>query len=63
VHITLAVIIWTIIIGLIIGGLGRLVVPGKQNMGLGLTLVAGVVAGAQCVGRSRYLPSRSVQFG
>jgi uncharacterized membrane protein YeaQ/YmgE (transglycosylase-associated protein family) len=44
VHITLAVIIWTIIIGLIIGGLGRLVVPGKQNMGLGLTLVVGVVA-------------------
>ena len=43
-HITVAVIIWTIIIGLIIGGLGRLVVPGKQNMGIGLTLLVGVVA-------------------
>jgi uncharacterized membrane protein YeaQ/YmgE (transglycosylase-associated protein family) len=43
-HITLAVIIWTIIIGLVIGALGRLVVPGKQNMGIGLTLVIGVVA-------------------
>ncbi len=43
-HITVAVIIWTLIIGLIIGALGRLVVPGKQNMGIGLTLVVGVVA-------------------
>ncbi len=43
-HITVAVIIWTIIIGLVIGGLGRLVVPGKQNMGLGMTLLVGVVA-------------------
>ncbi len=43
-HITLAVIIWTIIIGLIIGALGRLVVPGRQNIGMGITLVIGVVA-------------------
>jgi uncharacterized membrane protein YeaQ/YmgE (transglycosylase-associated protein family) len=42
--ITLGVIIWTIVIGLIIGALGRLVVPGRQNMGMGLTLVIGVVA-------------------
>jgi uncharacterized membrane protein YeaQ/YmgE (transglycosylase-associated protein family) len=33
-----------IIIGLIIGALGRLVLPGKQNVPLWLTLVIGVVA-------------------
>jgi uncharacterized membrane protein YeaQ/YmgE (transglycosylase-associated protein family) len=33
-----------IIIGLIIGALGRLVVPGKQDMPIWLTLVVGVVA-------------------
>lgn len=33
-----------IIIGLIIGALGRLVVPGKQNLPLWLTLVIGVLA-------------------
>jgi len=33
-----------IIVGLIIGALGRLVVPGKQNIPIWLTLVIGVVA-------------------
>jgi uncharacterized membrane protein YeaQ/YmgE (transglycosylase-associated protein family) len=33
-----------IVIGLIIGALGRLVVPGKQNIPIWLTLVIGVVA-------------------
>ncbi|GAA2889709.1 hypothetical protein Acy02nite_32320 [Actinoplanes cyaneus] len=33
-----------IIIGLIIGALGRLAVPGKQNIPIWLTLVIGVVA-------------------
>ncbi|WP_433550042.1 GlsB/YeaQ/YmgE family stress response membrane protein [Micromonospora zamorensis] len=33
-----------IIIGLIIGVLGRLVVPGKQNIPIWLTLLIGVVA-------------------
>jgi uncharacterized membrane protein YeaQ/YmgE (transglycosylase-associated protein family) len=33
-----------IIIGLIIGALGRLVLPGKQNIGFWLTLLIGVVA-------------------
>jgi uncharacterized membrane protein YeaQ/YmgE (transglycosylase-associated protein family) len=36
--------ITAIIIGLIIGALGRLVVPGKQNIPLWLTLVIGIVA-------------------
>jgi uncharacterized membrane protein YeaQ/YmgE (transglycosylase-associated protein family) len=33
-----------VIIGLIIGGLGRLVLPGKQKIGFWLTLLIGVVA-------------------
>jgi uncharacterized membrane protein YeaQ/YmgE (transglycosylase-associated protein family) len=33
-----------IIIGLIIGALGRLVVPGKQDLPIWLTLLVGVVA-------------------
>jgi uncharacterized membrane protein YeaQ/YmgE (transglycosylase-associated protein family) len=36
--------ITAIIIGLIIGALGRLVVPGKQNISIWLTLLIGVVA-------------------
>ncbi|GAA4607212.1 putative membrane protein YeaQ/YmgE (transglycosylase-associated protein family) [Actinoplanes octamycinicus] len=36
--------ITAIIIGLIIGALGRLVVPGKQNIPIWLTLIIGVVA-------------------
>ena len=43
-HITLAVILWTIIIGLVIGALGRLVVPGRQNISILLTIVIGIVA-------------------
>jgi uncharacterized membrane protein YeaQ/YmgE (transglycosylase-associated protein family) len=37
-------IITAIIIGLIIGALGRLVVPGKQNIPIWLTMLIGVVA-------------------
>ena len=37
-------IITAIIIGLIIGALGRLVVPGRQQIGIWLTLLIGVVA-------------------
>ena len=37
-------IIWTIITVLVIGALGRLVVPGKQAMGWVLTIVVGIVA-------------------
>ncbi|GLY00434.1 MULTISPECIES: transglycosylase [Actinoplanes] len=33
-----------VIIGLIVGALGRLVVPGKQNIPIWLTLLIGVVA-------------------
>ena len=37
-------IITAIVIGLIIGALGRLVVPGKQNIPIWLTIVIGIVA-------------------
>ncbi|MBR8743653.1 GlsB/YeaQ/YmgE family stress response membrane protein [Nocardiopsis sp. MG754419] len=37
-------IISAIIVGLIIGALGRLVVPGKQHLPMWLTLVLGIVA-------------------
>jgi uncharacterized membrane protein YeaQ/YmgE (transglycosylase-associated protein family) len=37
-------IVSAIIIGLIIGALGRLVVPGKQRIAIWLTLVIGIVA-------------------
>jgi len=33
-----------IIVGLIIGALGRLVIPGKQQIGFWLTLLVGIVA-------------------
>jgi uncharacterized membrane protein YeaQ/YmgE (transglycosylase-associated protein family) len=41
---TVTGIITALIVGLIIGALGRLVIPGKQNIPLWLTLVIGVVA-------------------
>jgi uncharacterized membrane protein YeaQ/YmgE (transglycosylase-associated protein family) len=37
-------IITAIIVGAIIGALGRLVVPGRQNMPVWLTIVVGIVA-------------------
>jgi uncharacterized membrane protein YeaQ/YmgE (transglycosylase-associated protein family) len=37
-------IITAIIVGLIIGALGRLVVPGKQNIPIWLTILIGIVA-------------------
>ncbi len=41
---TVAGVIGAIIIGAIIGILGRLVVPGKQNIPIWLTIVIGIVA-------------------
>jgi uncharacterized membrane protein YeaQ/YmgE (transglycosylase-associated protein family) len=43
-HITVAVIIWTIVIGAIVGALGRLVVPGRQNISIVVTILIGIVA-------------------
>jgi uncharacterized membrane protein YeaQ/YmgE (transglycosylase-associated protein family) len=41
---TVTGIISALIVGLIIGALGRLVIPGKQHIPIWLTLVIGVVA-------------------
>jgi uncharacterized membrane protein YeaQ/YmgE (transglycosylase-associated protein family) len=41
---TLSVLITWLIIGLVVGGLARLLVPGRQQMGLLLTILIGVVA-------------------
>jgi uncharacterized membrane protein YeaQ/YmgE (transglycosylase-associated protein family) len=37
-------LISALVVGLIIGALGHLVVPGKQNMGILVTMAVGVVA-------------------
>jgi uncharacterized membrane protein YeaQ/YmgE (transglycosylase-associated protein family) len=42
--VTVTGIISALIVGLIIGALGRLVVPGRQNIPIWLTMVIGVVA-------------------
>jgi uncharacterized membrane protein YeaQ/YmgE (transglycosylase-associated protein family) len=42
--ITLSVIIVWLLIGLVIGGLARLLVPGRQHIGILLTMVLGIVA-------------------
>ncbi len=41
---TVTGIITALIIGLIIGALGRLVVPGRQNIPIWLTILIGIVA-------------------
>ncbi|NHC45265.1 GlsB/YeaQ/YmgE family stress response membrane protein [Motilibacter aurantiacus] len=41
---TIEGILGAVVIGLIIGALGRLVVPGKQNIPIWLTIVIGIVA-------------------
>jgi uncharacterized membrane protein YeaQ/YmgE (transglycosylase-associated protein family) len=42
--VTVTGIITALIVGLIVGALGRLVVPGRQNLPIWLTIVVGVVA-------------------
>lgn len=41
---TVTGIIVAIVVGAIIGALGRLVVPGRQNIGIGVTILVGIVA-------------------
>ena len=43
-HVTFWGIIWYIIAGLVIGLLARLILPGKQSMSIGMTLVLGIVS-------------------
>jgi uncharacterized membrane protein YeaQ/YmgE (transglycosylase-associated protein family) len=35
-------IIWTIVLGFVIGVVAKLVVPGKQNMGFFMTIILGI---------------------
>jgi uncharacterized membrane protein YeaQ/YmgE (transglycosylase-associated protein family) len=42
--ITLAVILWWILIGLIVGAVARLVIPGRQHIGIIVTILIGIVA-------------------
>ncbi|RVX46993.1 hypothetical protein EDD27_9908 [Nonomuraea polychroma] len=37
-------IVSALVIGAIVGALARLIVPGKQSMSIGLTLIVGIVA-------------------
>ena len=41
---TLSVIIAWLLIGLVVGGLARLLVPGRQQIGLILTILIGIMA-------------------
>lgn len=41
---TVTGVIMAIVVGLIVGALGRLLVPGKQNIPLWLTIAVGIVA-------------------
>jgi uncharacterized membrane protein YeaQ/YmgE (transglycosylase-associated protein family) len=43
-NMTITGIVSAIIVGLVIGALGRLLLPGKQNIPIWLTLVVGIVA-------------------
>jgi uncharacterized membrane protein YeaQ/YmgE (transglycosylase-associated protein family) len=41
---TLSIIVVWLLIGLVIGGLARLLVPGRQHIGLLMTILIGIVA-------------------
>ncbi len=42
--ITLSIIIWWILIGLVVGAVARLVIPGRQHIGIIVTILIGIVA-------------------
>lgn len=53
---TIESILGALVIGLVIGALGRLIVPGKQNIPIWLTILVGIVAalvGSAIVGPMR----------
>ena len=43
-HLTITGIIFVIVVGLVIGALGRRVVPGRQPIPIWLTIVIGIIA-------------------
>ena len=52
---TVTGIITALIVGLIIGVLGRLVVPGRQNLPIWLTIVVGIIAALIGTAIARFL--------
>ncbi|GAB3884238.1 GlsB/YeaQ/YmgE family stress response membrane protein [Kibdelosporangium lantanae] len=52
---TIQSIIGAIVIGLIIGALARLILPGKQNIPIWLTIVVGIVAAFIGTGIARWI--------
>src|SRR5881396_2134433 len=44
--ITLSVIIWWILIGLVVGAVARLVIPGRQHIGIIVTILIGILTAA-----------------
>jgi uncharacterized membrane protein YeaQ/YmgE (transglycosylase-associated protein family) len=42
--ITLSLIVWWILIGLVVGAVARLVIPGRQHIGIIVTILIGIVA-------------------
>jgi uncharacterized membrane protein YeaQ/YmgE (transglycosylase-associated protein family) len=39
----IAFVLWAIVVGAIIGALGRLVIPGRNPMGIAMTILLGIV--------------------
>ena len=52
---TVTGIISAIVVGIIVGALGRLVVPGKQNIPIWLTIIVGIVAALIGTAIARFL--------
>lgn len=59
---TVTGIISALIFGAIIGGLGRMLVPGRQNMPIWLTVVVGIIAAFAGSGLARMLDLNTSGF-
>jgi uncharacterized membrane protein YeaQ/YmgE (transglycosylase-associated protein family) len=59
---TITGVLSAIIFGAIIGAIGRLLVPGKQNMPIWLTIAVGVVAAFTGTGLTRLLDLKTRGF-
>jgi uncharacterized membrane protein YeaQ/YmgE (transglycosylase-associated protein family) len=59
---TITGVLSAIIFGAIIGAIGRLLVPGKQNMPIWLTIAVGVVAAFAGTGLTRLLDLKTYGF-
>ncbi len=55
----IALIVWSILIGAVIGALGRLIVPGRNPIGIGMTILFGIIGaiGGGLIGRAAHLGS------